>query len=250
MRDIYLITMNELRVTIRNPFWSVSSLFQPLIYLLLFGPLLNGVGGSRGFPGGNAIQFFAPGLLVMNALFGSGFEGFTLRDKLDSGFLERLRVTPISRLSLALGFILQSSVNLVIQSIALIVCSFFFGLRLDIWGAMALVFLIVLIGITMSSISYRLALVIREGGILAGIINTFVLPAMILSGIMLPVSFGPPVIQLLAKLDPFYYAVNAARALINGALGDSSVLVAFLVFALLSIITLAEFIRGMREAVA
>ena len=250
MRDTFLIAMNELRVTMRNPFWSVSGLFQPIIYLLLFGPLLNGVASARGFPGENAIQFFAPGLLIMNALFGAGFEGFTLRDKLDSGFLERLRVTPVSRLALALGFILQSSVNLVIQSLALILCSFFFGLRLDILGTFALVILIVLIGISMASMSYRLALVIREGGILAGIINTFVLPAMILSGIMLPVSFGPPLIQAMARLDPFFYAVQAARALINGGLGDSSVAVAFLVFAVLAIVTLAVFIRGMREAVA
>ena len=250
MRDIYLITLNELRVTMRNPFWSVSGLFQPIIYLLLFGPMLNGIAGTHGLPGGNAIQFFAPGLLIMNALFGAGFEGFTLRDKLDSGFLERLRVTPISRLSLALGFILQSSVNLLIQSAALILCSFFFGLRLDALGAAALVVLIILIGITMASLSYRLALVIREGGILAGIINTFVLPAMILSGIMLPVSFGPPIIRALARLDPFLYAVNAARALINGDLADPSVVAAFGLFALLSIVTLAIFIRGMREAVA
>ena len=250
MRDTYLIAMNELRVTMRNPFWSVSGLFQPIIYLLLFGPLLNGVAGSRGFPGGNAIQFFAPGLLVMNALFGAGFEGFTLRDKLDSGFLERLRVTPISRLALALGFILQSSVNLVIQSTALIVCSFFFGLQLHILGAAALIVLIVLIGISMASVSYRLALVIREGGILAGIINTFVLPAMILSGIMLPISFGPPIIQIAARFDPFFYAVNASRALINGAFADGSVLTAFAVFAALAVLTLGIFIHGMREAVA
>lgn len=250
MRDIYLITMNELRVTMRNPFWSISGLFQPIIYLLLFGPLLNGISGMRGLPGGNAIQFFAPGLLIMNALFGAGFEGFTLRDKLDSGFLERLRVTPISRLSLALGFILQSTVNLLIQSVALILCALFFGLRLDVLGALALVFLLILIGVTMSSLSYRLGLVIREGGILAGIINAFVLPAMILSGIMLPISFGPPVIQAIARLDPFLYAVDAARALINGNLADPSVVTAFIVFISLSLAALAIFIRGMREAVA
>lgn len=250
MRDTYLIAMNELRVAIRNPFWAFSGLFQPIIYLLLFAPLLNGVGGTRGLPGQSAIQFFAPGLVIMNAMFASGFEGFTLRDKLDSGFLERLRVTPISRLSLAFGFILQSSVNLVLQSILLIVCSFFFGLRVDVAGAIGLLLLVVLIGITMASISYRLALVIREGGILAGIINTFVLPATILSGIMLPISFGPPLIQVLAQLDPFFYAVDAARALMSGALTDPSIAIAFLVFALLSIATTTIFIRGMREAVA
>ena len=250
MRDIYLITLNEIRVTVRNPFWAFSGLFQPIIYLMLFGPLLNGVAGLRGFPGGNAIQFFAPGLLIMNALFGSGFEGFTLRDKLDSGFLERLRVTPISRLSLALGFILQTSVNLVVQSILLLVVALFFGLKFDPLGALILLLLIVLIGITMASLSYRLGLMIREGGILAGIVNTFVLPAMILSGIMLPISFGPPIIQALSRIDPFYYAVNASRALINGAIVDPSVWLAFAVFAVLTAICLAIFIRGMREAVA
>lgn len=251
MRDIYLIAMNEIRVTVRNPFWAFSGLFQPIIYLLLFGPLLNGVAGLRGFPeGGNAIQFFAPGLLIMNALFGSGFEGFTLRDKLDSGFLERLRVTPISRLSLALGFILQTSLNLVVQSILLLVVSLFFGLKLHLLGALVLLVLIVLIGITMASVSYRLGLMIREGGILAGIVNTFVLPAMILSGIMLPINFGPPIIQMAAHLDPFYYAVNASRALIEGHVGDPSVVTALAVFLILSALCLAVFIRGMREAVA
>jgi ABC-2 type transport system permease protein len=250
MRDMFLITMNEIRVTIRNPFWAFSGLFQPIIYLVLFGPLLNGVAATRGFPGGNAIQFFAPGLLIMNALFGSGYEGFTLRDKLDSGFLERLRVTPISRLSLALGFILQTSINLVWQSILLLIVALFFGLKFDPLGALVLLVLVVLIAITMASISYRLGLVIREGGIMAGIVNTFILPAMILSGIMLPISFGPPIIQMAARIDPFYYAVNASRVLIAGNIGDPSVPLALAIFAALAALCLGIFIRGMREAVA
>ncbi len=60
----------------------------------------------------------------------------------------------------------------------------------------------------MASVSYCLALVTREGGVLAGITNTFILPLLILSGVMLPISFGPPVIQALARLDPFFYAVE------------------------------------------
>jgi ABC-2 type transport system permease protein len=250
MRDIYLITMNEIRVTIRNPFWAFSGLFQPIIYLVLFSPLLNGVAATRGFPGGNAIQFFAPGLLIMNALFGSSYEGFTLRDKLDSGFLERLRVTPISRLSLALGFILQTSINLIWQSILLLAVALFFGLKFDLLGALVLLVLVVLIAITMASISYRLGLIIREGGIMAGIVNTFILPAMILSGIMLPISFGPPIIQMAARINPFYYAVNASRVLIDGNVGDPSVALALVIFAVLAAVCLGVFIRGMREAVA
>jgi len=250
MHDIYLITKNEILVTVRNRFWIFHGLFQPIIYLLLFGPLLNGVAGTRGFPGGSAIQFFAPGLLIMNALFSAGFEGFNLQDKVDCGFLERLRVTPISRLSLALGFILQTNMTLLFQSLVLVICSLFFGLVIDPLGAFVLVFLLVLIGITMASLSYCLALITREGGILAGVTNTFILPLLILSGVMLPISFGPPWIRALARLDPFLYAVNAARALIDGTIGDPAIPLAFAVFVATSLATLTLFIRAMREAVA
>jgi len=250
IRDTYLIMTNEIKVTFRNPFWIFHGLVQPLIYLLLFGPLLDGVAGTRGFPSSNAIQFFAPGLLIMNALFSAGFVGFSLQDKVDCGFLERLRVTPVSRLALAMGLILVSSIELIIQSAALVLCAFFFGLRFDPWGGLLLVMLILLIGVTMASTSFTLALMTREGGVLAGVTNTFVLPLLILSGVMLPISFGPPIIQALARLDPFLYAVNAARGLIGGTLFDSSVITAFAVFAALSVITLAIFIRSMREAVA
>jgi ABC-2 type transport system permease protein len=204
----------------------------------------------RGLPGGGAIQFFAPGLLIMNALFSAGFEGFALQDRVDCGFLERLRVTPVSRLSLALGFLLQSAITLLFQSVVLVVCSLFYGLHIDPRGAAALACLIVLIDITMASISYCLALITREGGALAGVTNTFILPLLILSGVMLPISFGPPIIQTLAKFDPFYYAVSAARALIQGTLGAPSIPLAFAVFLGLSVVTLTLFIRAMREAVA
>jgi ABC-2 type transport system permease protein len=250
MRDTYLIMINEIRVTFRNPFWIFHGLIQPVIYLLLFGPLLNGVSATRGFPSDNAIQFFAPGLLIMNALFSAGFVGFSLQDKVDCGFLERLRVTPVSRLALAMGLILVSSIELLCQSVVLVLCALFFGLRFDPAGGLLLVVLILLIGVAMASISFTLALITREGGMLAGVTNTFVLPLLILSGVMLPVSFGPPIIQALARIDPFLYAVNAARALMEGAISDAAVVEAFLIFAVLSVVALAVFIRNMREAVA
>lgn len=250
VRDAYLIARNEITVTVRNPFWLFEGLFQPIVYLLLFAPLLNGVIGRPGFPGQNAIQFFAPGLLIMNALFSAGFEGFTLRDKVLSGFLERLRVTPVSRLSLAFGFILESSATLVFQSIVLLLCSFAFGLRVNPWGTALLIALVVVIGVTMASLSYILGLIVKEGGVLAGVINTFVLPLLILSGVMLPMSFGPPIIQTISRFDPFFYAVNAARALIVGALAAPPVASAFIVFIPLAAIALTLFILSMREAVA
>ena len=70
------------------------------------------------------------------------------------------------------------------------------------------------------------------------------------SGVMLPVAFAPKLLQTISKFDPFAHAVDAARALVNGDLGDSSILIAFAMFLVLGMLALSWFIRAMKEAVA
>ncbi len=250
LTDAYLIGKNELLLQVRNPMWLFFGLFQPIVYLVLFSPFLSGIASAPGFPGGSAIQFFAPGLLIMNVLFGAGFAGFGLIDQLRSGFIERIRVTPVSRLAVVIGLVLRSPIVLLVQSVILVITALFFGLDIHPLGALILAILLTLIGITMASFSYVIALLVKEEGALAAITNFFTLPLMILSGIMLPVSFAPPLIQKIAKFDPFAYGVDAARALMNGSLSDPSIMPAFIIFIALGSLALALFIRVMREAVA
>jgi ABC-2 type transport system permease protein len=250
LSDTFLLGKNELLIQVRDPLWLFFGLFQPIVYLVLFAPFLTGIANAPGFPSGGAIQFFAPGLLVLNALFNAAFAGFGLIDKLRSGFLERIRVTPVSRLAIVLGFVLRNSVALIVQSALLLLTALFFGLRADPVGALLVTALMMLIGITMASLSYAIALLVKDEGTLAAITNFFTLPLMLLSGVMLPVAFAPPIIRAIAKFDPFSYAVDAARALLNGATSDPSVLRAFALFSVLGVIALWSFIKAMREAVA
>src|SRR5436853_6189141 len=106
--DTYLIGKNELLIQIRNPLWLFFGLFQPIVYLVLFSPFLGGIANAPGFPSESAIQFFVPGLVIMNVLFGASFAGFGLINQLRSGFIERIRVTPVSRLAIVLGLVLRT----------------------------------------------------------------------------------------------------------------------------------------------
>lgn len=250
IRETYLLLKQELIIVMRNPFWIFFGLFQPVVYLLLFAPLLNGVSGSAGFSGANAIQFFAPGLLIMNAMMNAGYAGFTLLDKVITGVLERLRVTPISRLSLVLGLVLVNAITIVIQSMLLVGVSVLMGLTVSITGLLILLILLLLIGTAMASASYTLALILKDGGILSGSISFFNMPLMLLSGVMLPINFAPAFLQILAHCNPFYYAVNAARALLGGSFVDSSIVIALVVFTFLAALALAWFINMMQEAVS
>jgi ABC-2 type transport system permease protein len=250
IRDTLLIGKNELIIQVRNPLWLFFGLFQPVVYLVLFSPFLSGLANSPGFPDMKPIQFFAPGLLIMNVLFGAAFAGFGLIDQLRTGFIERIRVTPVNRLAIVLGLVFRSPIVLLVQSILLILVSLFFGLHIYWTGALILALLLTIIGITMASLSFTIALIVKEEGALAAITNFFTLPLFLLSGVMLPVAFAPKIIQNISVFDPFTYAVNASRSLMNGLLDDSSILYAFIIFIILAAAALGWFIRSMREAVA
>src|ERR1700738_3381968 len=88
---------------LRNPVWVVIGVIQPIFYLLLFAPLLEGISHSPGFPQGGAYNVFVPGLLIQLGLFGASGVGFGLIAELRSGVIEPLRVTPVSRFAVLLG---------------------------------------------------------------------------------------------------------------------------------------------------
>ena len=251
IKETLILLKLELLIVLRNPFWIFFGLFQPVVYLLFFSPLLGGIANlPGGFGGSSSIQLFAPGLLIVNAMMNAGYAGFALLDKVTSGFLERLRVAPINRLSLVLGLVLVNAITLVFQSILLVAFSLVFGLKVSLIGLLILLVLLLLIGTAMASASYSLALIMRDGGTLAGSIGFFNQPLMLLSGSILPMNFAPQLLQQIANFNPFYHAVNASRALIDGVLSDWSILVAFIVFAILAACTLSWFIKMMREAVS
>src|SRR5207249_5285484 len=108
---------------------------QPLLFLWLFGPLLQPLAGAPGFPtGSSAMNIFVPGLLIQLGLFSTAYVGFGLIGEVRYGVIERLRVTPVSRLALLLGRALRDSVILLVQAVLLVLCAIPFGLTLNIFG--------------------------------------------------------------------------------------------------------------------
>jgi ABC-2 type transport system permease protein len=215
VHDIGVVFRSELDLALRNRISIAIGLVQPLVYLLLFGPLL-----SRALPAGqNAWLFFVPGLLLQLGLFGTGFAGFNLIPDIRSGFVERLRVAPISRLAILLGRVLKDAVVLVLQAVPLILLGYAFGMAAHPAGVLAAVALILVTGVGLASLSYVLALALPNEYLFAPAVNTLAIPLLLLSGILLPVDRGPRWLDLLAHLNPLLYIVDAVRALFAGTLG-------------------------------
>ena len=110
IRDTWLIFHRSLILTLRQPTWVVFGMMQPVLYLVLFGPLLEGAVKQAG-AGTNAFNWFVPGLIIQIAIFGTAFGGFGLIAELRNGVVERMRVTPMSRASMLLGRSLRDVVD-------------------------------------------------------------------------------------------------------------------------------------------
>jgi ABC-2 type transport system permease protein len=248
LRDSWLMFKSQFNVSRRNPVWLFIGMFQPICYMLLFAPLLKNLVGMPGFPKGGAYNVFTPGLMVMMAIFGVGFAGFGIIGRLRSGFIERMRVTPVSRLAMILGTLGVDMCLFLVQIALLVVVGLLLGFRPDVGGLAVLVLLLILSGMGMACFSYALALLFKDESGLAASVNLFVLPLMLLSGIMLPLSFAPEALRNVAKANPFAYAVDASRALVDGNFGDGSVVKAFVIIGVLAVLTTFWATRSMRKA--
>lgn len=233
LRQTGLIFWSQLRGNIRNPAWVIIGVLEPVLYLVLFGPLLK---GSMP-PGVDAWNTLTPALVIQTGLFGSLFSGFGMFAELRAGVVERQRVTPAARGALLLGRVLKDMVVMVVQALVLIAIAVTaFGVRPNAGGLLASLLLIAVLAAGLASGSYALALWARNEEILARILNTVALPLLLLSGILLPVSFGPTWLQVLATINPFSHTVNAARALFRGDFGSTDVSVGLIITAVVTVL--------------
>jgi ABC-2 type transport system permease protein len=243
--------IRNMQHTLRNPVFIFASMFQPLLYLLLFMPLLNSLGGvASGLPAGKAVDVFIPGLLVMQALFGSAFVGFSLIDDIRTGVIERFLVTPVKRPAILLGRVLRDAVILLFQCILITLVAIPFGLSVNVGGFLLSLLLYALIGATMASMSYGFALIYKVEDPLAPTLNTIALPVTLLSGIILPLALAPIWLQDIAKLNPFSYGVNAARALFAGNFQSIQIVEGFIIITVLAIIIFLLALRSLKKMAA
>ncbi len=250
IRDTWLVFQRNLGLTLGNPAWTVIGLVQPILYLLLFAPLLKPIVQTPGFPSGGAYNIFVPGLLIQLGLFGTAFVGFTRIAELRYGLVERLQVTPVSRLALLLGRALRDILILLIQSLLLVLLSLPFGLDIHPAGLLVVLGLIALIGLLMASCSYALALWLKSEDAFAPLLTTVTLPLLLLSGVLLPLTLAPAWLRHIAAVNPLSYAVDAARAIFNDHLSDGSVIKGIAITAILAVIALAVSARSFGRTVA
>ncbi|MFI7697566.1 ABC transporter permease [Nonomuraea sp. NPDC049480] len=245
IRHTALFTGYELKKSFSNPIWPLFGILQPVLYLVMFAPLLKTM-----TPGGtteDALRMFTPAAMMMIAVFGSMFSGFGLIAEVRNGSIERYAVSPAWRPAIVLGRVAKDMVMLVFQAILVLIVAIVMGVRI---GAVELVLVLLLMaatGLFASSLSQGLALTIRDENGMSQTLNLFMLPIMLLAGLFVPISFAPDWMKAIAPVNPLYHAVEAGRALFAGQLSNSSIPIAFAVFIVLAVLTTIWSMRALSK---
>jgi ABC-2 type transport system permease protein len=250
LKDTWLVFQRHMAIFLQNPVWVIIGLIQPLLYLILFAPLLKSIATMRGFPPGGAYNVFVPGLLIQLGLFSASSVGFGLIHELRIGVIERMRVTPVSRVALLLGRAFRDVFTLLVQALVIILLSLPFGLSIHVTGMIVVLGLLALIGMLFTSLSYAVALWLKSEDSYAPLVFTVTLPLLLLSGVLLPLSLAPDWLRTVAAADPLSYAVDAARAVFNDHLGDVSVIKGVAIMAALAVLAVTAAARSFGRAVA
>jgi ABC-2 type transport system permease protein len=246
VRDTWNVFRRELQPVLHDPFSSIFSLLQPIVFLGLFGPLLI---GSSGEPAPQVLAWFVPGILVMIALFGTSATGSNLLYEMQTGSHERTLVAPIARSALLVGRALKEMVPIIVQAAVIALVTVPFGFRPNLAGMVVSLILLALFGVGFGALSYALALASRtKDWMFWAVQQALIFPLMILSGMLLPIEDGPGWMRVAASLNPISHVVGATRALFAGDVGAPVVLGGFVAAGALAVVGLWVGIAAMKKS--
>lgn len=251
LSDTWYLFIRAIKKLLRNPILLFFSLFQPIIFLLLFTQLFSRFAQVPGFPTSSYLLFATPGIVLQNA-FSSAFQsGISIVDDLKSGYLEKMLVTRVSRAAILLGRISADAFRMVVQSIIILILAYVLGAwpTTGIPGLLLMLLTIALFGLSWAGISLSLALKTKNAESVFGIGAFLTFPLLFISTALTPLSFMPDWMQTVSKLNPISYTVDALRVVFLTGFDWTTILAAYAVFGLLGVVTLGAAVYQFKKVV-
>jgi len=213
---VYILWLRQLKKYFRSRARIIGSLGQPILFLIAlgfgFGPIFAQAGG------GNYLEFLAPGIIAMSILFTATFSGIEIIWDRQFGFLKETLVAPVSRLKIMLGRTLGGATVAVFQGAIVLIIATLAGAQIANPAMLPLAFgFMFLIALLFTSLGTLIASVLEDMQGFQLIINFLIMPLFFLSGALFPLKGLPPIIEIIARLNPLSYGVDGLRETLTGS---------------------------------
>jgi ABC-2 type transport system permease protein len=216
--DAFHLFVRSMKKLVRNPILVFFSLFQPIIFLLLFTQLFSGLGRFLGAGNLNYTAFATAGIVLQNA-FSSAFQsGTAVVDDIKSGFLSKMLATPVNRSAILFGRLLSDVFRVVVQTVIILILAYALGVfpATGPLGYLIVIFTVAFFGLAWSGISLALGLKTKSAETVFGIAGAVTFPLLFMSTALVTAGFMPGWMQSVSTFNPVSIAVNAIRNPITG----------------------------------
>jgi ABC-2 type transport system permease protein len=219
-RGVYIIWYRDVLRYRRDRARLVSSLGQPLLFLVVFGSGLTaslGAGLTAQLGNVSYVRFLFPGIVAMAVLFTAVFSAISIVWDREFGFLREVLVAPLSRAAVVTGKALGGSTVAMFQGAILLILAPILGVSLNPLLVLQLLGLMFLTAFALTSMGILIAARLQSLEAFQMIMNFLILPMFFLSGAFFPLRGLPAWMSVITRLDPVAYGVDPMRRLLLGA---------------------------------
>ncbi|MEC3979333.1 ABC transporter permease [Amycolatopsis sp. H20-H5] len=249
--QIIILTERSLTAVIRDPQIVLFGLLQPVVMLFLFTQVFANLGSTPHFPHGiSYVDYLVPAILVDNAVQSSLQSGVGLVEDLKNGVVLRLRSLPIEPASMLVARSVSDLTRGAVQVIVILVlASTMLGYSPDggFTGMVGSLLISLMVGGALGWVFLAFGTWLRRAEPMQNISFIALFPLMFASSAYVPIADLPTWLQIVAKVNPLTYALDATRSIALGFGDTSAVLPAILICGLLTLGGIIFAILGFRR---
>ncbi len=248
----WLFTKRSVVTTLRNPFTFIPNLMISLFFLFVYQAGLSGIASLPAFNGASYLAFILPVAVVSSAIGGAGGTGQSLVADLESGYFSRLLLTPASRLAIVLGPIIAGMLQLLVQTLLILLIALAMGLNIKAGFGGAIILLLLAVGWGLAFAGYSVGIALRTKNAQAAQAGTFIFfPLLFLSTTFVPYDLiSSSWLKAVALVNPTTYIFEGMRAVLIDGWVSAPLIKGFIAVAVICIITITFAVMSARKAVS
>src|SRR5262252_465543 len=211
LRAASIVWLREMIRFRRDRLRAVTSLIQPLLFLLVLGTGLSALAKGSLPPGVSFKSFIYPGVLAMSVMFTAIFSAASIVWDREFGFLREMLVAPVSRSAIVVGKILGGATIATLQGIIMLALAGLADVPYNPVLLLTLAAELFLLAFTLTSFGVMMAARITQFQAFMALTQMLVMPLFFLSGALYPLTGLPAWLSVLTRLDPLTYVVYPMR---------------------------------------
>jgi len=226
---------------------------MPIFNMIVFAGTFFAVTKIPGFPTDRSINWYMPLGIMMGAAFGGVGLGFTAIRDLETGFYDRLRMAPTSRLSLVLGPLSGTLIRITMVTSIVIVLGVALGARFTGGVLGVLCLYVAALGLATIGAGWGLGLAFKFRDMrAAAIMQLSIFLVMFLSSAQVPLSIMDGWLHTVARVNPATNILRLSRVgLVNESSADhlswNAVWGGLLAIVVMAALTLTFAVRNLRK---